>query len=109
MNSEFLINPKLPNKKLENKVLDKTQTISKPKIERVLRCFEKEGDDLVGEIVINNISLENLQKLFGIDPENPMYDCYAVESLEQIDYLQNLLNFELDTKSYDYFIECDRE
>ncbi|AFZ37098.1 hypothetical protein Sta7437_3600 [Stanieria cyanosphaera PCC 7437] len=107
MNSEFLINPKLPNKKHDNTVLDKTEEISKPKIDRVLRWFEKEGDDLVGEKVISNVNLEHLQKLFGIDSENPMYDCYLVESPEQINYLQNLLNLELDTKSYDYLVECD--
>ena len=71
--------------------------------------IEKEGDELVKEKVIPNFNLEHLQKLFEIDSENPMYDCYLVESLEQINYLQSLLNFELDTKSYDYFIECDRE
>ena len=63
---------------------------------------------LKAALVINNISLEYLQKLFGINSENPMYDCYPVKSAEQISYLQNLLNFELDTKSYNYFIECDR-
>ena len=63
---------------------------------------------MVGEKVIPNFNLEHLQKLFGIDLGNPMYDCYLVEFTEQINYLQNLLDFELDTKSYDYFIECDR-
>ncbi|MGF1588486.1 MAG: hypothetical protein ACFCU7_04440 [Pleurocapsa sp.] len=107
MNPEFLINSKLPNKKLKNTVSNQTKEVSTPKIDRVLRWFEKEGDDLVGEKVINNVNLEHLQKLFKIEPENPMYDCYPVESLEQIDYLQSLLNFKLDTKSYDYLVECD--
>lgn len=84
-----------------------SQRSLKSEINRILRWFEKEGDDLVGEKFINNISLKYLQKLFGIDSENPMYDCYLVESAEQINYLQNLLNFELNTKSYNYFIECD--
>ncbi|MGL6341934.1 MAG: DUF7683 domain-containing protein [Waterburya sp.] len=109
MNSEFLINPKLSNKQIIDTFSESDQRTLKPKIDRILRWFEKEGDDLVGEKTIDNISLELLQKLFGIDSENPMYDCYPVESAEQINYLQNLLNFELDTKSYDYFIECDRE
>ena len=107
MNPEFLISSKLPNKKLKNTVLNQTQETSRPKIERVLRWFEKEGDDLVGEKVIKNINLEHLQKLFKIDSGNSMYDCYSVESLEQINYLQSLLNFKLDTKSYDYLVECD--
>ncbi len=101
MNLGFLTNSEFPNKH------NKAYKTSKPIVNRVLRWFEKEGDDLVGEKIINNISLEYLQKLFGINSENPMYDCYPVESAEQINYLQNLLNFELDTKSYDYFIECD--
>jgi hypothetical protein len=109
MNFKFLINSELPNKKHDNKVLDKNQEISKPKIDRVLRWFEKEGDELVGEKIIYNANLEHLQRLFEIDSENPMYDCYLVESAEQMNYLRNLLNLELDTESYDYFIECDRE
>jgi hypothetical protein len=83
--------------------------VSIPKIDRVLRWFEKEGNNFVGETIIDNVSLEHLQKLFEVDSENPMYDCYPVESAEQINYLQNLLDFELNTKSYAYFIECDRE
>lgn len=108
MNSEFLINPKLSN---EQQIIDtfsnETQKTSKPKINRVLRWFEKEGDDLVGEKIIANVNLKYLQELFKIDSKNPMYDCYLVESVEQVNYLQNLLNFELDTKSYDYLVECD--
>lgn len=101
MNLEFLTNSKLPDKK------NKTNKASKPIVNRVLRWFEKEGDELIGEKKIDNISLESLQKLFGIDSENPMYDCYPVESTEQLSYLQNLLNLGLDIKSYDYFIESD--
>jgi hypothetical protein len=107
MNLEFLTNSKLPNKKPKNAISDKTQQTSKPIVNRVLRWFEKEGDNLVGEKIIDNVSLEHLQKLFEVDSENPMYDCYPVESAEQINYLQSLLNFELDTQSYDYLVECD--
>ena len=103
MNLGFLTNSELPNKK------NKTTKVSKPVVNRVLRWFKKEGDDLVGEKTINNINLEHLQKLFEINSENPMYDCYLLKSTEQINYLQSLLNFKLDTKSYDYFIECDRK
>lgn len=107
MNPEFLTKPELPNRKLNNSVSDRTKEVSKPKIKRVLRWFEKEGDDLVGENAIDNVNLEHLQKLFKIESKNPMYDCYPVESLEQINYLQSLLDCKLDTKSYDYLVECD--
>lgn len=102
MNLGFVTNSELSNKNNE------TYKASKPAVSRVLRWFEREGDDLVGEKIISNVDLEHLQKLFGIDLENPMYDCYPVESAQQINYFQNLLNLELDTKSYDYFVECDR-
>lgn len=107
MNPEFLINSKLSSEQIIDTYSEQTQRVSRPKINRVLRWFEKEGDNLVGEKVISNINLEHLQKLFGIDSENPMYDCYSVESAEQINYLQNSLNLELDTRSYDYLVECD--
>ena len=86
----------------------RTKKNQKLKSKGFFGSFEKEEDELVGEKVIPNFNLEHLQKLFGIDLGNPMYDCYLVEFTEQINYLQNLLDFELDTKSYDYFIECDR-
>ena len=101
MNLGFLTNSELSNKN------NQTYKASKPKVNRVLRWFDREGDDLVGEKIISNVDLEDLQQLFKIDPENPMYDCYPVESAEQLSYLQNLLNFGLDTESYDYFVECD--
>ena len=101
------MNSELSNKQFLDTVSVTTNRTSTPKVERVLRWFEKEGNDLVGEKLITNVSLEHLQKLFGIESENPMYDCYPVESSEQINYFQNLLNFEFDTKSYEYFLECD--
>lgn len=78
-----------------------------PKVQRVLRWFEKEEGNLVGEKILDNIKLEQLQQLFKISPDNPMYDCYLVETYEQIEYFQKLLNFQLDRQSYEYFVECD--
>ncbi|MBV9386310.1 MAG: hypothetical protein JOZ78_07770 [Chroococcidiopsidaceae cyanobacterium CP_BM_ER_R8_30] len=80
---------------------------SEPKVERVLRWFEKKESNLVGEKVLDNIKIEQLQHLFEISPDNPMYDCYPVETSEQIEYFQKLLNFQLDPQSYEYFVECD--
>jgi hypothetical protein len=78
-----------------------------PKVERLLRWFEKEGNNLVGEKILDDVKLEHLQKIFGIPPENPMYDCYPVESSEQIEYFQKLLNCKIEPQSYEYFVECD--
>ena len=81
--------------------------ITEKKIERVLRWFDKEGSDLVGEKVLDNVKLEQLQKLFGISVENPMYDCYRVESSEQIKFLEQFLNAAIEPQTYEYFVECD--
>ncbi len=78
-----------------------------PKVERLLRWFEKEGNNLVGEKFLDDVKLEHLQKIFGIHPENSMYDCYPVESSEQIEYFQKLLNCKIEPQSYEYFVECD--
>jgi hypothetical protein len=101
------MNSELSNEQIIDTFFEQTQRRSKPKINRVLRWFEKEGENLIGQKTIDNISLEQLQKLFSIDSQNPMYDCYLVESDEQINYLQNLLDFQLDTQSYDYLVECE--
>jgi hypothetical protein len=101
------MNSELSNEQIIDTFSEQTQRRSKPKINRVLRWFEKEGENLIGQKTIDNISLEQLQKLFGIDSQNPMYDCYLVESDEQINYLQSLLDFQLDTQSYDYLVECE--
>lgn len=102
------------NRQLSEEDLSTSNTVSlsdrqttEPKVERVLRWFEKEADDLVGEKVLDNLKLKHLQKLFSIPPENPMYDCYRVETYEPIDFLQQFLNTEIDTESYEYFVECD--
>lgn len=110
----FSINFSSVNRQLSEKDLSTSNTVflsdhqtTEPKVERVLRWFEKEGNNLVGEEVLDDVRLEQLQKLFVISPENPMYDCYPVESSDQIEYFQKLLNCRLDTYSYEYFVECD--
>lgn len=74
---------------------------------RFLRSFEKEGENLVGEKLLNNVNIEELQKLFKVDSNNPMYDCYLIENQEQFDYLQNKFNISLNNKLYDYYLETD--
>lgn len=61
MNSEFLINPKLSNKQIIDTFPESDQRTSKPKIDRILRWFEKEGDDLVGKKLLI-ISVLNFYK-----------------------------------------------
>jgi len=79
----------------------------KPLVQRVVRWYAKYGSDFVGENVLNNVNLANLQKIFRVESNNPMYECYPIESFEQKSYLQNKFNFNFNTEEYDYFMECD--
>ena len=81
----------------------KSQTL---KIQRVVRYFQKDGDKLLGEIPLDNVELLLLQKLFGESQDNPMYDCYPIKTSHQIEYLEKITQSNLDTQSYDYFLEC---
>ena len=53
----------------------------KPQVVRVLRWHEKNGDDLVGEQVLN-LDLLWLQKLFGESRDSLMFECYPVSRMQ---------------------------
>ncbi|HAZ46402.1 MAG TPA: hypothetical protein DCZ55_18565 [Cyanobacteria bacterium UBA11371] len=78
-----------------------------PNVKRVIRWYSKYGDDFVGEKIINNVKLSYLQRLFKIDSDNPMYDCYPIVSLEQKNYIERNFNIRLNTNLYEYFMECE--
>ncbi|MEH2355141.1 MULTISPECIES: hypothetical protein [unclassified Nostoc] len=82
-------------------------TTHKPLVQRVIRWYDKHGSDFVGEKVLDNVNLSNLQNLFRIELDNPMYECYPIESFEQENYLDKTFSFKLNTEAYDYFMECD--
>ena len=73
---------------------------------RMIRWYEKEGDQLVGELPLPNIRLTELQELFQESPDNLMFECYVI-SPRQADYFQQKLKQKLDLDDYDYFIDCD--
>jgi hypothetical protein len=80
-------------------------------VKRVLRAYEKSGETLLQELPLNGIPLTKLQKLFGYQADNPMYDCYLLppEHLPWLEkYVVNQSDGQLDSHSYDYFLECDR-
>jgi hypothetical protein len=73
---------------------------------RVLRKFEKNGDDLVAEFELEGIKLKALQRLFHRPSNDPMYLCYPV-SKHHAKYLQKYVSEKIDVESYDYFVESD--
>lgn len=73
-------------------------------INRVIRGYEKAGDKMLVEIPLINIPLNILQEIFGINKNNPMYDCYCIKDKEYLrlkPYLEDCLKLDL----YDYFLE----
>jgi hypothetical protein len=76
-------------------------------IERFIRWFEKDpGDALVGESELSKVSLSSLQKEFGVQPDNPMYDCFSVEP-KHLDFLDKYCDVDIDLSKFDYFIEAE--
>ncbi|MGV0024219.1 DUF7683 domain-containing protein [Phormidesmis priestleyi] len=73
---------------------------------RVLRWYEKSGDRLVGEALLDSLMLPELQTLFRESSENLMVDCYPV-SVAQVDRLQKEMAEPIDLGAYDYYLECD--
>jgi len=79
----------------------------KPVIQRVVRWYAKCGNDFIGEKVLDNVNLSYLKKLFRVESNNPMYECYPIESFEHKNYLEKAFNLKIHIELYDYFIECD--
>ncbi|MGG6267991.1 DUF7683 domain-containing protein [Leptolyngbya sp. AN03gr2] len=73
---------------------------------RVLRWYEKNGDRLVDEAVLNALDLPELQELFQESADSLMVDSYPV-SVAQVTRLQSGLAERIDLSAYDYYVECD--
>lgn len=83
--------------------------MEKEKVIRYLRLYEKDpGDDLVGEVELPDIDLREMQMIYGVDQNNPMFDCWRVEKHHN-EFLEKYINIRVDFERYDYFIEADAE
>lgn len=76
------------------------------KVNRVISWYNKNNDDFVDEIQINNLDLNFLKKIFN-PPEKDylMYDSYKINAKE-MDELSKVLNFNIDIEKFDYYVEC---
>ncbi|KAM3115215.1 DUF7683 domain-containing protein [Phormidesmis sp. 146-33] len=86
-----------------------------PSFVRVLRWYEKSGDRLAGEALLDSLMLPELQRLFRESSDNLMVDCYPV-SAAQVAPLQAAIDAKrngkgnaesIDLDVYDYYLECD--
>lgn len=76
-------------------------------LKRLITIFKK-GDDesLKDEIELLCPNLSELQSLFSIDSDNPMYDCYEITEKEA-PYFEDKFKIQLDLEKYIYYLECN--
>ena len=72
---------------------------------RVISYFDKVDESYVDEIVLPEIPLVLLQKIFEEDDaDDPMYDSYPIGKQRSV-LLKKFLNFDFDFDRFDYFLE----
>lgn len=97
MNQQIVINTSLA-----------TSYLTEKNLERWLRIYDKNGDDLIDEMQLVNVTFLDLIKFFNPPPEDPlMFDCYQVSSSEQVKFLEDILALKIKLNLFDYFIECN--
>jgi hypothetical protein len=79
-----------------------------PGVVRLIEWYEKQGDRLLGEATLKDIALSDLQTLFKVSSDNPMYECYPIGSV-QVEFLQSKLDHRIDLEQSDYYLSCYRE
>jgi hypothetical protein len=80
------------------------------KVYRHIRFYEKHGDKYVGEILLNNVELNDLLLLITIEKYKDDYllcNCYPLNK-KKLNKLAKLDNqtFILNLDSYEYFLEA---
>lgn len=82
--------------------------MSEIKVVRVIRGYEKDGDELLAEYQLDPIPLWKLQKLFGEPGANPMYDSYKIDK-EQFENLKDYVSESIDWDNYEFYLECNTD
>ena len=81
---------------------------NKQQVERWIRWFKKDGEELVGETKLVGLTIEQLKQILTPDPEDPlMYYCYPIQTRKQVEFLVPWVKVQLDLETYEYFLECN--
>lgn len=75
---------------------------------RYIQWYDKVTEHAVGSEELKEIELTDLQNIFNVPPENPMYDSWEVEE-KHIETLKNHLTHSFNLNLYDYFIEASSQ
>ena len=77
-------------------------------VERWLRWYKRDGEELVGEIKLEGLTVSQLEQVFTRFNDDPLiYYCYPVETNKQVEFMATWEKIELDLDSYEYFLECN--
>lgn len=76
--------------------------------EYVLRWFEKNGDDCIGEEDIPALTPQTVRNWFGIGDDECPVECYHVCS-RHVSELNQLVTHLVELNRYDYFIEAEQK
>lgn len=69
-----------------------------------LEWYKKEGDDfIVGNYILPEELIPSLRELLNLEPDDPMIYDYSLSS-QQVVYLQQYLEHEIDLNQYDYLL-----
>lgn len=82
--------------------------VSPEDLPRSLTCFEKSSEKYVGIIPLPKVNLKEIQKLWNEPEDEPMVDCYPLQTREQIEFFEEILRYKLKIEQYDYFLEIGK-
>ena len=78
-------------------------------VTRMIRWFQKDpGEEFVGEATLRDVDLGELQRLFSVPRDNPMYESYPVRQ-EHVSTLQAHVDVPIELDRYEYFVEADAD
>ncbi|MCW8855705.1 MAG: colicin E3-like toxin immunity protein [Gammaproteobacteria bacterium] len=69
-----------------------------------LNWYENEGNNLIGEEAIANMSVDQMLELFDAPFWNQLYHCWEAQSKE-LKVIQPNVDHHINTRKYSYFIE----
>jgi hypothetical protein len=72
---------------------------------RSLTYFDKLTEEYIGSIELPKIELSELQRLWNQPDDEPMVYSYPIAKIEQIEFFERILERQLETEKYDYFME----
>ncbi|KZL13037.1 hypothetical protein [Pseudovibrio sp. Ad37] len=77
---------------------------------RLIRYFDKETEEVSGQIALANPDLAELRFIFDVPKHDPMYDCWRIDGRTE-HQLRKYIDQEIvfDYSKYDYFLEYDTD